>query len=306
MSIGRAYPSTLARNLLTFSRKPPSQPPAEISDLARENINAGFDSLPPFPSGIGHVQSDYSPDENLELSNEASPVENEARTNTTDTVLALEDSVMGATSKAQTNEPRASAGDYEDMELSLHAQDEKVDDSPGRNAVPHALTLQQGILDQGNPSPPEAGEPLLGDQGEAPSPSIHETGHPRKPFIDEPSGLLSTGVGHPSTSNGNQEDDRDTSDHPKCEEKQCSKQSPVDRNSDAYLLRLLETLDGNGKLKELGFKKATSLEPETEEPVETAPVTKPDNQFGCSTCGKSFARRCELKCVIQSPSARYN
>ena len=238
------------------------------------------------------------------MSNEPSLVENEVRTNTTDTELALENSVMSATSKAQTDESLTSAGDYQNSGLSVYAHGEKVDESPSLSTAPHESTLQQGISHQGSPSIPRASESLLGDQGRVPSPSIHEAEYSQKPSTDAPSGLSSTSVGHLSTSKGSQEDDRDTSDHPKYEGKKYAKQGPVDPNNDADILRLLEILQGNGKLKELGYKKATSAEPEAKEPAETTPVPKTENQFGCSTCGKNFGRRCELKCVIHSTSAQ--
>ncbi|KAI1363855.1 hypothetical protein F5Y08DRAFT_354135 [Xylaria arbuscula] len=58
--------------------------------------------------------------------------------------------------------------------------------------------------------------------------------------------------------------------------------------------RLVEALDSRGFLGKLGYKKEG---PEAVMPakVESDGATSPTHQFPCSTCSKSFPRRCELK-----------
>ncbi|RYP55378.1 hypothetical protein DL768_000133 [Monosporascus sp. mg162] len=165
-----------------------------------------------------------------------------------------------------------------------------------------AQTINQGPFLKGSTFNQD--EPLLTDSGIArstdPEPEAslpkYEAGDGLREPRDEPKEFLPLDVESPRPLEEAKEVDAGTQDSLEHGNQQIPKAAlhAVDLNDQTEVVKLLETLQHNGLLKKLGYKKESSVEPDTEK-VEIASTPGQSHQYPCSKCKKTFSRRCELK-----------
>lgn len=273
----------------------PQPPPAVLSDLAREGINTDLSHFSGFPSGPDNLPRSYLQSPIIEISNEPNPTENQNQLRTDDP-LALENPPrrFPPLPKIDTS---VSFRVNQDTDFPVDSL-ETAEDVSARDPQ----TISQGPFLKASTF--NRDEPLLTDTGiarssdpecEASLPKYEAGDGLHKPH-DEPKEFSPLDVESPRPLEEAKEVDADTQDSPEPGSQQIPKAAlhAVDLNDQTEVVKLLETLQHTGLLKKLGYKKESSVEPDTKR-VETASAPGQSHQYPCSKCKKTFGRRCELK-----------
>ncbi|KAI1251042.1 hypothetical protein MGN70_008103 [Eutypa lata] len=276
----------------------PSAPPAVISDLARENINTSFPHFSSFPSGSNNVPGSYwqlPQSEIAELSNEPSPTEKLIGNTSENDTLTLEDTSQN-TPPLPRSDSRVPSTYPQNTSLSLDSLKKTVEEATSREF--QAEGHQSESLSEGSTLLSGVGALQPEDQERRLSPSRHEIEDGQTESPDE-SNDLSVGADSPELVKELKEVDCDPLDSSESDSQQNVKSGlrSFDLTDQTEVGRLLETLQSNGLLRKLGYKKESSVQPDIKALAEITTNSNQEHLHPCSECGKTFSRRCELRCV---------
>lgn len=269
-----------------------------ISDLARENINTSFPHFSSFPSGSNNVPGSYwqlPQSEIAELSNEPSPTEKLIGNTSENDTLTLEDTSQN-TPPLPRSDSRVPSTYPQNTSLSLDSVKKTVEEATSREF--QAEGHQSESLSEGSTLLSGVGALQPEDQERRLSPSRHEIEDGQTESPDE-SNDLSVGADSPELVKELKEVDCDPLDSSESDSQQNVKSGlrSFDLTDQTEVGRLLETLQSNGLLRKLGYKKESSVQPDIKALAEITTNSNQEHLHPCSECGKTFSRRCELRCV---------
>lgn len=284
----------------TDSSRKPTPPPAVISDLAQQNVNTTFPHFPLFHSGANNGPENYLPHrgEILELSNEPSPIENPAESTRTNVALVLEHTSRNIPPLLKPDSDTSSTA-CQDTGISLDLLRKPIEENRVQDirSDDQGECLQSETSSQGGAVLDDAPSLQSDDPERSSSQPRQEVEDDSTEPCDEPD-KLSRDADSLGCLKEAKEVDRGLL-KSQSDGKQYVKSGlhSVDLNDQTDVCKLLETLQNNGLLRKYGYKKESPAQLDTEGSTEPVASSTQELSHSCSTCKKSFNRRCELRCV---------